>query len=133
MSREKSYTLSRGAARQVRDAVRYAQGDAISPRRLARRQSYVQGDGGGVRVIEIMTATGTSWPREYTAKVFRRDATYGDAETAHNLAEDDYTNDDIINSYRAMQVGDHVLGWWNDTDSQWEFREFRLKDTEACP
>ena len=131
MAREAGLTLSRGAARQVRDTVRYAQGDALAQRRAARRQTLLSADS-GVRVIEIMSASGSSWPRTYTAKLYRRGAVQGDAENARNVAETDYTNSAIANSYRAMQVGDHVLAWWNNTDDRWEFREFRLLNTQTC-
>ena len=131
MAREPGLTLSKTAARQVRETVRYAQGDSLAKRRAARRQTMMQGDA-GVRVIEIITASGSSWPRTYTAKLYRRGTTYGTAETARNMAETDYTNTAIANSYRAMQVGDRVLAWWNNTDSRWEFREFRLLSTQAC-
>lgn len=131
MAKTDHYTLSKAAARQVRETVHAVRGDAFSPKRLGRRPSYVSGDS-GVRVIQIITATGSSWPRTYTAKLFRRNTTHGTAKNARNVAETDYTNTAIANSYRAFQVGDRVLAWWNQTDDRWEFREFRLLNTQDC-
>ena len=82
--------------------------------------------------ISIVTATGSSWPRTYTAKIWYKGAEVGSAKDARNLAETDYTNSAIANSYRAMQVGDRVSAWWNNTGDRWEFREFRLLNTQAC-